>query len=122
MTLQASGLAPTLAPAPDHGAGAEPQAATARKTISLAMIVRNEADRLRGAVASARGLVDEVVIVDTGSEDGTQDVARELATTYAEFPWCDDFAAARNAALDLCTSDWVLVLDSASRGFRRPGR
>jgi glycosyltransferase involved in cell wall biosynthesis len=59
-----------------------------------------------------RGLVDEIVVVDTGSTDGTVDVARRHGAVVGSFPWIDDFAAARNASLDLSTGDWNLVLDA----------
>jgi len=78
--------------------------------ISLCMIVRDEAALLPGCLASARAAVDEFVVVDTGSKDGTQALTRVV-----EFPWCDDFAAARNRSLELASGDWVLVLDADER-------
>jgi tetratricopeptide (TPR) repeat protein len=81
-------------------------------TVSLCMIVRDEEENLPLAVESVRPLVDDLVICDTGSTDGTCDVARELGADLVEFPWCDDFSAARNAALEAVRSDWVLVLDA----------
>ena len=78
--------------------------------ISLCMIVRDEAGELRDCLAAARAAVDEIVVVDTGSKDGTQ-----ALTPVIEFPWCDDFAAARNRSLELASGDWVLVLDADER-------
>jgi len=51
------------------------------------------------------------VVVDTGSEDGTPELVRSRGGRVVTFPWCDDFSAARNVALDHCRQDWVLVLD-----------
>jgi glycosyltransferase involved in cell wall biosynthesis len=81
-------------------------------TLSLAMIVRNEAEWLEPCLESVRGLVDEMVLLDTGSTDGTPDLARRLGARVHSFEWCDDFSAARNASLGHCGGDWVLVLDA----------
>ena len=91
--------------------------------LSLCMIVRDEIDCLDRCLASLRGTVDEVVIVDTGSTDGTLELARGRADRLAQLPWGDDFSAARNAALDLASGEWVLVLDAdESRGAPATGR
>jgi tetratricopeptide (TPR) repeat protein len=79
------------------------------------MIVRDEAAGLAGCLASVRELVDEMVVVDTGSEDDTVAIARAAGAVVHHRPWSGDFAAARNAALDLVTGDWVLVLDADER-------
>lgn len=76
------------------------------------MIVKNEAAHLAHCLASVQGLADEVVVVDTGSEDGTVAIAEGFGAKVGHFPWCDDFAAARNASLGQCTGDWVLILDA----------
>lgn len=81
-------------------------------TISLCMIVKNEAAWLPRSLAAARGVVDEMVVLDTGSADGTPDVARSLGARVAFFPWTEHFAEARNRSLDLAKSDWILVLDA----------
>lgn len=81
-------------------------------TLSLALIVRNEAELLGPCLESARPWVDEIVAVDTGSTDGTQELLRAAGARVFDFPWVDDFSAARNAALDHCTGDWVLILDA----------
>jgi glycosyltransferase involved in cell wall biosynthesis len=81
-------------------------------TIGLSMIVKNGGDGFRSCLESARPLVDEIVIVDTGSTDNSVAIAREFGAIIVDFPWCDDFAAARNAALAPVTTDWVLVLDA----------
>ena len=76
------------------------------------MIVKNGGEDLRLCLESVRPLVDQIVIADTGSTDGSIAVARSFGATIVEFPWCDDFAAARNAALAPITTDWVLSLDA----------
>ncbi len=83
-----------------------------RPLLALAMIVRNEEANLRACLASARDLVDEIVVVDTGSTDRTLEIAAEFGARIGQFTWVDDFAAARNAALDLVTARWVLHLDA----------
>ncbi|NCJ07972.1 tetratricopeptide repeat protein [Synechococcales cyanobacterium C] len=80
--------------------------------VSLCMIVRDEAARLPRCLASTQGLVDEIVVLDTGSEDETVRVARRWGAQVYEAPWEDDFALARNIALAKATGDWVLVLDA----------
>lgn len=86
--------------------------------VSLNMIVRNEAASLPRALASSADLVDEIVIVDTGSTDATKAIAADARDRHGnparvvDFTWCDDFAAARNAALDHTTSQWVFWMDA----------
>ena len=80
-------------------------------TLSLAMIVKNESANLARCLRSVQALVDEMVVVDTGSTDDTVAIAESFGARIGHFPWCDDFAAARNESLRLCTGDWVLVLD-----------
>ncbi|HUK23230.1 MAG TPA: glycosyltransferase [Terriglobales bacterium] len=80
-------------------------------TLGLAMIVKDGANRLRDCLASAAGLASQVVIADTGSTDGTPELARALGAQVFDLPWQDDFSAARNAAIERLTTDWVLVMD-----------
>ena len=79
--------------------------------LSLCMIVKNEAANLAQCLTSVKDLVDEMVILDTGSSDRTLEIAKEFGVITASQEWGDDFAAARNEALKLVTGDWVLVLD-----------
>jgi tetratricopeptide (TPR) repeat protein len=79
------------------------------------MIVRDEADSLGACLASVRGFVDEMVVVDTGSEDDTVAIARAAGAVVHHLPWPGDFAAARNGALEWVSGDWVLVLDADER-------
>lgn len=80
--------------------------------ISLAMIARDEARCIERALESVRDVVDEMVVVDTGSTDDTVALAERAGATVHHFGWVDDFAQAKNAALEHCTGDWVLVLDA----------
>lgn len=89
-----------------------------RPTLSLAMIVKNEEDWLAGALESVQGLVDEMVVVDTGSTDATVEIAEQHGARIVFHAWQDDFSDARNAALDAVISDWVLVLDADERLVR----
>src|SRR4051812_21252890 len=81
-------------------------------TLSLCMIVKNEAAHLDRCLDSIRPLVDEIVIADTGSTDATLDIARRRADRVVAFPWCDDFSAARNFVIDHAHGDWILSLDA----------
>lgn len=76
------------------------------------MIVRNEAERLERCLASVAGFVDEMVVLDTGSDDGTAAIAAACGARVHHLPWPGDFAPARNHALELVKGDWVLVLDA----------
>ena len=83
-----------------------------RHTLTLAMIAKNESERLPECLTSVEPIVDEIVLVDTGSTDTTAEVARGLGAKTFSFAWCDDFSAARNESLRHATGDWVLVLDA----------
>lgn len=83
-----------------------------RPKISLCMIVRNEERVLGECLRSARPWVDEILLVDTGSTDQTVEIAAEYGATISHFPWCEDFAAARNASLTGATGDWILWIDA----------
>jgi glycosyltransferase involved in cell wall biosynthesis len=81
-------------------------------SLSLALIVKNEARCLARCLRSVQGAVDEIVVVDTGSVDDTARIARGFQAKVADFAWVDDFSAARNFALAQTTGDWILVLDA----------
>lgn len=84
-------------------------------TIALAMIVRNEGSRLHECLKNIKHTIDEIVIVDTGSDDNTVEIAREYTDKVYHFTWCDDFSAARNYAVERVNCDWVLSLDADER-------
>jgi len=80
--------------------------------LSLAMIVRDNESVLGQTLESVKGLVDEIVIVDTGSKDNTKAVAESYGAKVYDFEWIDDFAAARNFSFEKTTGDWIMWLDS----------
>lgn len=80
--------------------------------LSLCMIVRDEEPQLARCLQSVAGVVDEIVLVDTGSTDGTTDVADAFGARVFHHTWQNDFSAARNASLEHATGDWILVLDA----------
>ncbi|MEX0747327.1 MAG: glycosyltransferase family 2 protein [Rhodothermales bacterium] len=79
--------------------------------LSLCMIVKNEAETLEKCLRTARPHVDEIVIVDTGSTDGSLEIARRYADVVDEITWPDSFSIARNHSFDLADGDFILVLD-----------
>jgi len=83
--------------------------------ISLCVIARDEEGLLPDCLASARGAVDELVVLDTGSRDATRARASAAGARVVEMAWGDDFAAARNEALRHATGDWILQLDADER-------
>lgn len=81
-------------------------------TISLCMIVKDEEQVLARCLESAKPIADEIIVVDTGSTDGTRQIARRYADKTADFSWRDDFAAARNYAFSLATKEYCMWLDA----------
>ncbi|MGA9119999.1 MAG: glycosyltransferase [Bacteroidota bacterium] len=86
-----------------------------RIRISLSMIVKDEEAFLASCLESVKGVVDEMVIVDTGSTDRTLSIAREAGARVIQMEWTGDFSVARNRSLDECTGEWVLCLDADER-------
>lgn len=90
-------------------------------TVSLCMIVKNESKVLKRCLDSIADLVDEIVIVDTGSTDNTKTIAHAFTPKVYDFEWVNDFSAARNYAFSLCHCDYIYsadadeVLDEANR-------
>lgn len=82
------------------------------KLISLCMIVKDEQNVLERCLTSVKGLVDEIIVVDTGSNDSTKKIAKQFTDLVYDFKWCDDFSAARNASLEKATGKYILVLDA----------
>lgn len=80
--------------------------------ISLCMIVKNEAAVLGRCLRSVRGLVDEIVVVDTGSTDATREIAALHGAKVFDFPWVDDFSAARNYAFSKAARPYCMWLDA----------
>src|SRR5260370_41873257 len=84
-------------------------------SVSLCMSGRNEAKNLKACLASVEGVADEIVVIDTGSVDDTQRIAEDCGARVYEFPWRDDFAAARNESIERPTPDWILWLAGYER-------
>lgn len=90
--------------------------------ISLCMIVKNEEAILPRCLASVQNVVDEMIIVDTGSTDKTREVAQAAGAKLYEFQWIDDFSAARNYSLAQASGKWILVMDADEELERDSGR
>ena len=82
------------------------------KTISVCMIVKNEEDVLKETLESVKDVVDEIIIVDTGSIDRTKEIATQFTEHVYDFEWCDDFAAARNVSFSYASKDYILFMDA----------
>ncbi|MCM3677008.1 glycosyltransferase [Peribacillus simplex] len=80
--------------------------------ISLCMIVKNEVAHLEHCLNSVHSLVSEIIVGDTGSEDGSIDIARQFGARVIPIKWEQDFAKARNTVLEQATCSWILVLDA----------
>ena len=89
--------------------------ASRRPTLAVCMIVKNESEFIEGALNSVRKIANEMIVVDTGSDDDTVAIAERCGAQVHYFPWTGDFSAARNASLAPATTDWVLVLDADER-------
>lgn len=76
------------------------------------MIVKNEEAVLERCLSSVQGLIDEIIIVDTGSTDNTKQVARKFTNKIFDFKWEDDFSKARNFAFQFASSDYIMWLDA----------
>lgn len=81
-------------------------------TVSLCMIVKNEENHLARCLRSAKPLVAEIIVVDTGSTDRTKDIAAVFGAQVWEFAWNDNFSEARNFGLSKAAGEWILVLDA----------
>jgi tetratricopeptide (TPR) repeat protein len=79
------------------------------------MIVKDEAANLPACLADVAAHVDEIVVADTGSSDGTPEIAERAGALLVRQPWSDDFAAARNAALERASGDWIFWMDADDR-------
>lgn len=82
------------------------------KLISLCMIVKNEENHLSRCLDSVHNLVDEIIIVDTGSTDRTKEIAKNYTPNIYDFEWTNDFSAARNESIKHAACQWILWLDA----------
>ncbi len=90
----------------------KPSPDSATIELSACLIVKNEEKNLRRCLDSLKGVVDEIVVVDTGSTDGTVQIAESYGAKIGRFEWIQDFSAARNCSLELATGDWALWIDA----------
>ncbi|MEH7348928.1 glycosyltransferase [Gottfriedia acidiceleris] len=81
-------------------------------TLSLCMIVKNEEAVLSRCLSSVSNIVDEIVIIDTGSTDKTKEIAKKFTNSIYDFTWINDFSAARNFAFSKATKDYIMWLDA----------
>lgn len=81
-------------------------------TISLCMIVKNEENILARCLNSVKDLVDEIIIIDTGSTDNTKEIAKKFTDKVFDFNWINDFSSARNYSFSKATMDYILWLDA----------
>ena len=91
-----------------------------RPRLTAAIIVRDEAEHLAGCLASLRDVVDEIVVVDTGSTDRSADVAAGFGAQVLHYDWSGNFSDARNLGLDRASGDWILYIDADER-LEAPG-
>lgn len=80
--------------------------------LTVCMIARNEEGNLPSCLEAIRGLADEIVLVDTGSSDGTREIARSFGARVYESGWHADFAAPRNVAARHARGQWILAIDA----------
>jgi O-antigen biosynthesis protein len=81
-------------------------------SVSVCMIVKDEAQHLPSALLSVKGFADEIIVVDTGSSDRTADIARLFGARLFSFPWNGSFSDARNFSLSQASGDWIFILDA----------
>lgn len=81
-------------------------------TISLCMIARNEEQLIKNALESVKPFVDEMIVIDTGSDDATRQIAQECGATIYDFKWENDFSKAKNFAKSMAKGQWLLFLDA----------
>lgn len=96
----------------DAAVGATRSAPRPARRVSLCMIVRDNERTIRPCLESIRPWVDEMIVVDTGSTDQTPEICRSLGAKVFEFPWCDDFSAARNQSVSHARGEWIFWMDS----------
>lgn len=80
--------------------------------ISLCMIVKNEEQGLAQCLDSVKSIADEIIVVDTGSNDKTKEIAFKYTNKVYDFTWSNDFSMARNFSISKANNDWILVLDA----------
>lgn len=82
------------------------------RRLSLCMIVKDEEEFIERCLSSVKGVVDEMIIVDTGSSDRTIEICKSFGAQVLSFPWNGSFSDARNYGIERATGDWILWLDA----------
>lgn len=82
------------------------------KSLSIALIAKNEEEVIGRCLESIKDLADEIVVVDTGSTDRTKEICLKYTDKVFDFKWINDFSAARNYSFEKCTRDWIMWLDA----------
>lgn len=80
--------------------------------ISACMIVKNESENIQRCINSYNEIVDEIIVVDTGSTDNTVELAQKLGARVLFMQWQNDFATPKNYAIENATGDWIIFLDA----------
>lgn len=83
-----------------------------RIRISQCMIVKNEEKNIKRALSWGKDIMSEQIVVDTGSTDRTVEIAKQMGAKVFQFPWVDDFSAAKNYAIDRAKGNWIIFLDA----------
>lgn len=83
-----------------------------KNSVSLCMIVKNEERHIAKCLMSLKPIVDEIIIVDTGSSDRTKGIATSFGSKVYDFPWTGDFSDARNFSLSKASGQWIFVMDA----------
>ncbi len=83
--------------------------------LSLCMIVKNEEKNIKDCLENIKDVVDEIIIVDTGSEDKTPWIAKEMGAKVYNFKWCNDFSAARNESIKHAKGEYIIYIDADDR-------
>lgn len=83
-----------------------------KKTVSLAMIIKDEEEMLEQCLMSIKDIVDEIIIVDTGSKDNSISIASKFTDKIFNYEWDNNFSNARNYSIEKCTKDWIFFMDA----------
>jgi tetratricopeptide (TPR) repeat protein len=86
-----------------------------KQTLGLCMIVKDEEKLIAQCLTSVKDFVDEIIVVDTGCQDRTVEIAEALDAKVFLHPWIGDFSVARNQSIDHATTDWIIILDADER-------
>lgn len=87
-------------------------------TLTVCMVVKDELRGIREAIQNFQGFADEIVVVDTGSTDGTLEALRSLPVVLIQEPWQEDFSKVRNTGLEAASSAWIMWMDADDRVTR----